>query len=63
MKLSAMELNLIVATLNESLTVKGRDLWTFNEQQRENVKRSIEKFLNETKFEINVEEENKNIGD
>jgi hypothetical protein len=63
MKLSAMELNLIVATLNESLRVKGRDLWSFDEQQRDNMKRKIERFLNETKFEINVEEENKNIGD
>ena len=46
MKLSAMELNLIVATLNESLRVKGRDLWSFDEQQRDNMKRKIERFLN-----------------
>jgi hypothetical protein len=57
MKLSAMELNLIIATLNESLAIKGRDLWTFNEEQRENVKRNIEWFLNETKFDITLKEE------
>lgn len=57
MILSAMELILIIDTLNESLTVKGRDLWTFNEQQRENVKRNIERFLNETKFDITLKEE------
>jgi hypothetical protein len=58
MKLSAMELILIIDTLNGSLSVKDRGMvWTFDEKQRESVKNKLQDMMNEMR--VNVEIENK----
>jgi len=61
MKLSAMELILIIDTLNGSLCVQngtGR-LWQFDESQRRLIKEKLERMMNEMTVSVEID---KNIG-
>lgn len=60
MILSAMELILIIDTLNGSLCVKNgtERLWTFDETQRGAVKAKLEKMMNQMTVSVNIETEN-----